>query len=173
HRRALDLDLVRQNIAAEVQRGEAQLRELVRSRARDTEAARGEGAGGGVEDIELGLGLGLADAEGGNGTGTAGHAREEAPRAHTAASIVPALEAAVRDLEAEVRGLEEERAEVEREMDGIVGGLSDLRYGKAREGEAEETVEMLQELEKELDRLEEREGKGGFAGGRGPGMGID
>ena len=86
----------------------------------------------------------LGGLEGGKGQG------------YTAASIVPALEEAVRGLEAEVGAMEEEREGLRREMEGIVGGLSDLRYGKLRKGEGEEVLEALREVEGEIDRVGKR-----------------
>ena len=91
------------------------------------------------------------DSQVGGRTGSA-----KAPKTHTAATIVPALEAAVRDLEAELGAMEEEREALEREMEGIVSGLSDLVYTRPRKGEGEEVLEVLRELDAELGKSDGR-----------------
>jgi len=63
-------------------------------------------------------------------------------------SIIPELESAVEDVEDEIRKLEEEAEAVLEEMKGIVGGLSDLRYGRLANGQLREQVlEGLERLE--------------------------
>jgi len=51
-------------------------------------------------------------------------------KAHTLSSILPEMEDACEDLEAEIAELEKEAEGIFRAIQGTVGGLSDLRYGK-------------------------------------------
>lgn len=61
-------------------------------------------------------------------------------RPHTLRSIIPELESAVEEVEDEVRRLEGEAEELLEGMRGMVGGLSDLRYGKLANGQLREQV---------------------------------
>lgn len=54
---------------------------------------------------------------------------------HSLKSIIPELEKAIEDVEDEIRRDEEETEALLEEMKGIVGGLSDLRYGRLANGE--------------------------------------
>jgi centromere-localized protein 2 len=85
------------------------------------------------------------------GAGTSG-------KAHTLASILPEMEGACEDLEAEIAELDGEAERIMQEMQGIVGGLSDLRYGKFAQpvggGEVrEEVLEGLKGLRDVCGRL--------------------
>jgi len=115
------------------------------------------GAVGGVGEwfAECGMGSVMADCwlkmQDTTGTGTSG-------KAHTLTSILPEMEDACEDLEAEIAELDEEAERVMQEMQGIVGGLSDLRYGKFAQpvggGEVrEEVLEGLQELREVCGRV--------------------
>lgn len=59
---------------------------------------------------------------------------------HSLKSILPELERAIEDLEDEIRKDEEETEALLEEMNAIVGGLSDLRYGRLADGELREQV---------------------------------
>ena len=74
------------------------------------------------------------------------------PKTQTTASVIPALEAAVKDLEAEITEIDEEMEVREHEIECIVGGLSDLRYGKLNREEGMDALDILKELDRELDR---------------------
>jgi centromere-localized protein 2 len=68
-------------------------------------------------------------------------------------SIIPELESAAEDVEDEIRKLEEEAEAVLEEMKGIVGGLSDLRYGRLANGQLREQVlEGLERLESSCEK---------------------
>ena len=67
---------------------------------------------------------------------------------HTLTSVLPEMEAAVEDVEDEIRRLEEEADSLLEQMQGTVGGLSDLRYGRLANGQLrEEVLEGLSRLE--------------------------
>ncbi|MCJ1381761.1 hypothetical protein MMC17_004872 [Xylographa soralifera] len=130
HQRALQIDAVRKNVAAEAKRGESMKREVIRTRRR--EEREGPGLGVDVEEDRGIEGL-LADT---NGSG----------KSHTLASILPELDAACSDLEAEIAELEDEAGRVLSEMQRTVGQLSDLRYGKFAVSVREEVLEGLKDL---------------------------
>lgn len=68
-------------------------------------------------------------------------------------SIIPELESAAEDVEDEIRKLEQEAEAVLEEMKGIVGGLSDLRYGRLANGQLREQVlEGLERLESSCEK---------------------
>ncbi|PQE27940.1 cnl2 nkp2 family protein [Rutstroemia sp. NJR-2017a BBW] len=111
HQRNQLLDTVSQAIDDEVQRGNAMRRAVGRVRRAD---ARGD------DDID--------------GEGRVERAQNTSlpvTQPHSLATIIPEMEAAVADLEDEIRVMEEESEELVQGMRGTVGGLSDLRYGRA------------------------------------------
>jgi centromere-localized protein 2 len=59
-----------------------------------------------------------------------GNANGMGKQPHTLASILPEMEAACAELEAEMKELDEEEERLLQEVQGTIGGLSDLRYGK-------------------------------------------
>lgn len=59
---------------------------------------------------------------------------------HSLRSIVGEMEKAAEDLEEEIRRDEEEIERLEVEMRGVIGGLSDLRYGRLANGELRDQV---------------------------------
>lgn len=72
---------------------------------------------------------------------------------HTLKSILPELEKAIEDVEDEIRRDEEETDKLLEEMRDIVGGLSDLRYGRLANGELKEQVlDGLSRLESSCDK---------------------
>lgn len=75
------------------------------------------------------------------GAGTSG-------KAHTLTSILPEMEDACVGLEAEIAVLDGETERIMQEMQAIVGGLSDLRYGKLAQpvGGGEVREEVLEGL---------------------------
>ncbi len=59
------------------------------------------------------------------------------------------MQSAVEDIEDEIRRMDEESEALLEEMRGIVGGLSDLRYGRfANDQLREQILEGLERLEK-------------------------
>jgi centromere-localized protein 2 len=72
---------------------------------------------------------------------------------HTLKSIIPELETAAEEVEDEVRRLEEETERLLEEMRAMVGGLSDLRYGRLANGQLREQVlEGLERLESACEK---------------------
>lgn len=62
--------------------------------------------------------------------------------------MIPELDGAVSALEDEIAKLEEEEASLKESVQQIVGGLSDLRYGKLANGQLkDEILDGLQSLQ--------------------------
>lgn len=75
---------------------------------------------------------------------------------HTLSSIVPELESAAEDVEAEITRLEEEEAALLESLRQVVGGMSDLRYGRlANPGLRETVVESLSSVRETCRREQE------------------
>ncbi|KAH7320090.1 Cnl2/NKP2 family protein-domain-containing protein [Stachybotrys elegans] len=114
------LDIVAANIAAEVKRGVAMRREVVRAR-REAEQEELDG------EIEIQRAL-FGDASG-----------VKAAK-HTLQSVIPDLEDAAAALELEIAKLEEEEAALKESVKQTVGGLSDLRYGKLSNSQLKDEI---------------------------------
>ena len=72
---------------------------------------------------------------------------------HTLGTIIPEMESAVQDVEAEIKQLEEEQTKLIESVGRIVGGLSDLRYGRMSNYQLrEEVLESLRNLEEACRR---------------------
>lgn len=70
------------------------------------------------------------------------------PQLHTLRSILLEIEKAVEDVEEEIRRDEEETGRLIDEMQSIIGGLSDLRYGRLANSQLrDEVLEGLARLE--------------------------
>ncbi|OBT49263.1 hypothetical protein VE00_00466 [Pseudogymnoascus sp. WSF 3629] len=119
HQRALLTDAVKADIEDEVRRGVAQRRAVVRSRR------EGEREGG---DEEVGIERALSPTN--PPTALPHH-----PRHHTLLTILPTLDTSTEDIETEVALLELEAETLLAGIRNTVGGLSDLRYGRFRNGE--------------------------------------
>ncbi|KAI9158589.1 hypothetical protein HJFPF1_06587 [Paramyrothecium foliicola] len=104
------LDVVATNIAAEVKRGNAMRREVIRAR----QQTEGEEVDGEIE-IERAL----------HGANSAAK-----PAKHSLSSIIPDIDAAVTALEAEIAKLSEDETKFQESVKHTIGGLSDLRHGK-------------------------------------------
>ncbi|CAG9944247.1 unnamed protein product [Clonostachys rosea f. rosea IK726] len=104
------LEEVQSNIEAEATLGQAMKKELLRVKR---EAAKGE-VDGEVE-LERALFGSLSGAK---------------PAKHSLTSIIPEVDGAVKALDAEIERLKSEEAELLESTKQIIGGLSDLRYGK-------------------------------------------
>ncbi|MCJ1414268.1 hypothetical protein MMC32_000594 [Xylographa parallela] len=130
HQRALQIDAVRKNIAAEAKRGDTMKREVIRTRRREER----EGPRLGL-NVEEAVGMEeLLEIIGSTG------------KSHTLASILPELDTACSDLEAEITELEDQAGTVLSEMQRTVGELSDLRYGKFAVSVREKVLDGLKEL---------------------------
>lgn len=134
HQRAKLTDAVAHNIAAEVRRGYAQRRAVVKARI---SAEREE------QDDEVDIENALFGAT----------SNLPVLKQYTLTSILPELESAVEDVEDEIRRLEEEVETLLEEIGGTVGGLSDLRYGRLANGQLREQVlEGLGRLESACEK---------------------
>ncbi|CAG8979156.1 hypothetical protein HYALB_00000290 [Hymenoscyphus albidus] len=123
HQRALVVDAVAHNVAAEVKRGHTQKRLVARSRR---QAEKGGELGDEEVEVEEVLFKSTANLP--------------TPKPHTLFSIIPALEEATALVEDEIQRLDAEAEELLREIESTVGGLSDLRYGKLANGKLPEEV---------------------------------
>jgi centromere-localized protein 2 len=149
--RGLDLDAVRENIAAEAERGARQMREIARTRLRD---ARNSGLDADASIAERGIN----SADGSSMPGMRGYV----DRAHSLESVIPAMEDAERDLIEEVQALDDEVTRMLVEIEGITGALSDLRYGRLPQEPGggnigDGLLEGLDELQKLLDNRSENQ----------------
>ncbi|EON64572.1 hypothetical protein W97_03805 [Coniosporium apollinis CBS 100218] len=138
HQRAIDIDDVKRNIAAEVKRGEKQQREVIRARRRtDTASMEGLDARDMLMEAEL----------------FSSSSKEPASKPHTLETITPEMEQACADLEAELAAMEAEAAALLADVQTTIGDLSDLRYGRfnkpAGTGDelGSEALESLKRLE--------------------------
>ncbi|TAQ83668.1 hypothetical protein B7494_g8009 [Chlorociboria aeruginascens] len=114
-------DAIATNIEAEVKRGVAQRRAVVRGRRAGERQEQDDEAD--VENALFGPTSNLP-----------------VSRRHTLMSILPELESAVEDVEDEMRRLEEEARTLLEEVKSTVGGLSDLRYGRLANAELQGQV---------------------------------
>ncbi|QSZ33394.1 hypothetical protein DSL72_002982 [Monilinia vaccinii-corymbosi] len=125
HQRAHTVDSVTAEIEREVRRGAAMARAVAQRRRQDARVLP-------LQDDEV-------DVE---------RANLPTSHPHSLHSIIPALSAAVEDLEDEIQRLDAEAEELLAEMQGTVGGLSDLRYGRlANAGLREQVLEGLARVE--------------------------
>ncbi|CZR53202.1 uncharacterized protein PAC_03080 [Phialocephala subalpina] len=132
--RARLTDAVGRNIAAEVKRGNAQRRVVVRTRREAEKEGQDDEA-----DVENAL------------SGSTSNLPISKP--HTLNSILPELSNAAEDLEDEIRRLNEEAESLLETMQSAVGGLSDLRYGTlANKQLREQVLEGLQRLESSCEK---------------------
>ncbi|KAF2762173.1 hypothetical protein EJ05DRAFT_497040 [Pseudovirgaria hyperparasitica] len=137
HQRAIDTDDVKRNIASEVKRGEKYQREVIRTRRKqDAQAAEGVD----MADIRMEAQL----------FGQSQH--RPSNKAHTPVTLQAALDSACNDVEAEITALEAEAASKLQKIQGIIGGLSDLRYGKFAQP-AGSDADLSQDTEENLQRL--------------------
>jgi len=134
YQRARLIDDVGRNIAAEIKRGNAQRRAVVRARR---EAEKEE------QDDEVEVETALFGPT----------SNLPASRPHTLTSILPELESAIEDVEDEIRRLEEEAEMMSSEMRSTIGGLSDLRYGRLANAQLpEQVLEGLDRLESACEK---------------------
>jgi len=134
HQRATITDSIAQNIDVEVKRGNAQRRAVVKAR-RATERE--------LQDDEVDVEFALFGAT----------SNLPVSKPHTLTSILPEMEKAVEDVEDEIRRLEEEAEALLEEMNGTVGSLSDLRYGRLANGQLrEQVIEGLMRLESSCEK---------------------
>ncbi|RFU28015.1 hypothetical protein B7463_g8339, partial [Scytalidium lignicola] len=130
HQRAHVTDSVTRNIAAEVKRGNVQRRAVVRAR-RSAERA-------GEEDDEIEIERALF--------GPTSNLPTSKPV--TLISILPEFEKAIADMENEIQKLDDEAEELLEETKGIIGDLSDLRYGRLSNAQLRgQVLEGLNRLE--------------------------
>lgn len=131
--RARLTDAVTRNIVAEVKRGNAQRRAVVRARRQAEKEEQDDEV-----DVETAL-FGQTS-------------NLPASKPHTLTSILPELESAVDDVQDQIRRLDEEGETLLEEMRNTVGGLSDLRYGRLANGQLREQVlEGLERLQKSCE----------------------
>lgn len=114
HLRATDIEIVKENIAKEVVRGEKQMLAVFKAWSAGKKNAEG------VEGRDLDMDVQMFGAT------------SNLPTAepHTIQSMLPDLEKACTELEKEIAEAESEAAQILEEIQGTVGELSDLRYGK-------------------------------------------
>lgn len=136
HQRSLLLDRIATNISHETKRGVGD--RLAVLRARREEVGSEQDDEGEVEDAMY--------------DGYTSNLPQDRKK-HSLRSVVQEMEKAMEDLEEEERRDEEEIRSLEEEMRGVVGGLSDLRYGRLQNGELREQVlEGLARLESSCER---------------------
>ncbi|KAI5467051.1 Cnl2/NKP2 family protein-domain-containing protein [Mariannaea sp. PMI_226] len=122
------LDRVVENIGDEAKRGNAMRREVIRAR-READRVNADA------EVEMERAL----------FGDASSARSAK---HSISSIIPELDGAVGALEAEIEKLKEEEATLLESVKQIIGGLSDLRYGKFSNGQlGDEIIDGLKSVE--------------------------
>ncbi|MCJ1356745.1 MAG: hypothetical protein MMC33_006740 [Icmadophila ericetorum] len=122
HARALEIDEVKRNIAREVKKGEAQMREVARVR-RESERGEIESREEEEEEQEDGDGDGDMDMD-------AQTTSRKSRTPYTLPTILLALSSACVDLTTTIATQETELQSLLQEIEMIVGDLSDLRYGK-------------------------------------------
>jgi len=76
-----------------------------------------------------------------------------ASKPHTIKTLLPEMEQARLDLEAEIMDIEKESAATLENLQGTIGDLSDLRYGRLR-GFGGEESDLAQDVIDSLKRLE-------------------
>ncbi|KAK5997233.1 hypothetical protein PT974_02587 [Cladobotryum mycophilum] len=114
------VDAVAGSVAAEVKRGAAMRREVLRQRREaDREDVDGEIE---LERALFGNDAGLKSAK------------------HSLNSVIPELEGAVGAVEDEIRRLGEEEEALKESIKQTIGGLSDLRYGKLANGQLKDDI---------------------------------
>ncbi|KAK5143277.1 Cnl2/NKP2 family protein-domain-containing protein [Cryomyces antarcticus] len=138
YQRAIQVDAVEQNVAAEVKRGKKQKQEVIKAR-RAAEAP--ELSSTDVREIRMEAEL----------FGPSLNPLKSKP--HDIHSIRAAIAAASEDIEAELAALEGEAASILADVKTTIGDLSDLRYGRfsnpagARRELGQEVLEGLQRVE--------------------------
>lgn len=139
HLRAIDIDLVKDNIFREVRRGDRQRVELQRA-----QVASGKEHDESLDHREIDMDIQLFGS-------TSNLPRTQS---HDLASILPDMERACSDIEAEVAAMDLEAERIQLGLNATVGELSDLRYGRLNKpagvggNVAEEVVDGLRRLEK-------------------------
>jgi len=137
--RASVSDTVARNIILEVKRGNAQRRAVIRGRR------VAEGGNKREEDEEMEVEDALSAPLSNTNLPTS--------KPHTLTSILPSLAAAIDDIETEIELLDEDSERALVEIQEIVGGLSDLRYGRLSNGGLrEEVLEGLARLDGVCDQ---------------------
>lgn len=144
--RTVDMDVVQENIAAECKKGDRMKLELLRAQQVD---GRNHGGTGEYRAADMDMQL----------FGPAGSLPKR-DRRHSVDSLLREMEHICQELETEAQHVESEAGEVLRHMQEIVGGLSDLRYGKFAKtpsmeigGMEGEVVVALKSLEDVCDRV--------------------
>ncbi|KAI9804813.1 MAG: hypothetical protein M1825_001181 [Sarcosagium campestre] len=116
HQRALTIDRVRRNIAAEVKRGEGQRRDVVRARQQAEHDEMGDAGDERDRMMEVEM-FGPAD-------------NLQTYERHTLNSVLPEMELACASIEAEIEEINLEVDATLAQIRTVVGDLSDLRYGR-------------------------------------------
>ncbi|RKF75897.1 putative cnl2 nkp2 family protein [Golovinomyces cichoracearum] len=116
------IERISQNISDEARRGSQQRRAIARARRADNKLSMAD------EDIEI--------EEYANGPSC----NLPTCRPHTLESIIPELVGAINGLSYEIQEAEEEETSIMEEMQKIVGGLSDLRYGTLENSDLKDQV---------------------------------
>jgi len=134
HQRSRLTDAVYNNIVAEIERGHGQRRLVVRARRAAEKEEQDDEAD--VESALFGRSSNLP-----------------VSRPHTLRSILPELETSVEDVEDDIRRLEEEARAMLEEIQEMVGGLSDLRYGRFANAQLrEQALEGMTRLETSCEK---------------------
>ncbi|OCK83232.1 hypothetical protein K432DRAFT_190928 [Lepidopterella palustris CBS 459.81] len=132
HQRAIDVDDVKRNIAAEVKRGEKQRRQISRTRQKSDQE---DMAGLGGQDIKMEVEL----------FGQSANSPKHG--AHTLHSVQRDMGQACADIEAEIAAMEAEAESLLAEITTAVGDLSDLRYGRfTRDDIGEDVIGAIKRL---------------------------
>jgi len=137
HLRATDIEIVRENIAKEVIRGERQMTAIHKAWSAGQKSSNIFTS----RDVDMDVGM----------FGATSNLPTAEP--HTIASMLPDMEKACSDLEKEIEQVEGQAFQMLEEMEATVGELSDLRYGKFNKPAgsngtvAEEVIDGLRRLE--------------------------
>ena len=115
--RTVDIDVIRENITAECRKGERQKGDVRRA----LHVKSQNGAVEGVEQIEVEMDIQLF---GSNGS------LPQRTKGHTMPSMLGEMDKACHELKAEATNAAAEAQTILNHVQEIVGGLSDLRYGK-------------------------------------------
>lgn len=141
HQRAIDIDDVKKNIEAEVQRGVRQRRQVAIARRKSFTQSLGS-----LDQRDIVIESEL------NGL----HGQSNMSQPHTLETILPAMDDAILNLRVEVKDLEREVQQTLDMLQSKIGDLSDLRYGKfstlpgSNEDPASQAVEGLQHVQRIL-----------------------
>ncbi|CAK7242735.1 MAG: hypothetical protein STHCBS139747_004234 [Sporothrix thermara] len=156
--RSAVVDAVAADIEDEVARGRILRRHALRARLRAD--AQEDTAGDDELQIERFVAAaGPGDGEDSGSSTSIGNVRRRTGVAgdssmHTLSSIIPELDAAIRDVTAEVQQLEEEEARLLAQVQQAVGNLSDLRYGRLANPQLRDQVlEGLQNVQATCERM--------------------